>query len=390
MTLVLEHFNQTQQPLLDDFLLGKITADDLCTKYEESGEEGFNIRTHYGYLLQTAKSLNVRILAGFLPRSAARKALSPEGPDAAIEHAANMGWIDPDIQNHMHGSPAHFQYFKSAITGTPYTPPTTTFTTSSDSEADRSLRRIFPSQILRDASLSHIICQTLREAPTSDCKVLAICGAGHAEFGFGAPERVVQAGFEKPLVITCRSQRELLGDEYVKPFVRAVDEGREGLMGKEDTDGLGEEEEEDQGRDGLLGGDTDEVDSDSDDEDGEGPASARPRSGSKVWALSDDQTQKLQSAVGDLHADLADFVFVYDAVDEDDSDHEPHGEDSDSEGTDGGRHPGVEHLDRDVGGLTAAVDGVDLDLDDLGVVDSETDHTYELLHDDLTSEDNIS
>ncbi|KAJ3056168.1 hypothetical protein HK097_007892 [Rhizophlyctis rosea] len=367
VTLVLEMFNQTQQPLLDAFHSGKITSEQLCDAYEKDGEEGFPIRTHYGILLQTAKTLNVRVLGGFLPRSAARKCMGPGGEDAAISYAAENGWIDQDTSKYIKGSAEHFKYFKSAITGEPYTPPTNPSSDPPTDEDDTGLLRIFPAQVIKDSSMSHVINNVLQSAPTLDCRVLAICGCGHGEYNFGVPERVFLSGsFQMPITITCRSERQLLGEGYVKRLVHATDEGRTGLMGGDVSDKQAKNDTDDEeGSRGLLGGNEG---SDAGSTDSETEQDGVLESGRKAWELPDDHDKKLSEAVASLHPTLSSLLFVYDAVEEE-HEKDASNEVAESEASDAEEHPCVAQLDREV---VADGPGISLDVK-LGGLDGEVE-----------------
>ena len=58
-------FNFQQQPLLDAYQADQISLDELSNKYK--GTEGFALE-HYGYILEVAKKLGVKLVAGFVPK----------------------------------------------------------------------------------------------------------------------------------------------------------------------------------------------------------------------------------------------------------------------------------------------------------------------------------
>ena len=65
VTVVMEMFNFQQQPLLDAYQADQISLDELSNKYK--GTEGFALE-HYGYILEVAKKLGVKLVAGFVPK----------------------------------------------------------------------------------------------------------------------------------------------------------------------------------------------------------------------------------------------------------------------------------------------------------------------------------
>ncbi|KAJ3284446.1 hypothetical protein HK104_009958 [Borealophlyctis nickersoniae] len=363
LTLVLEMFNQTQQPMLDAYASGTIGLEELADQYEADGEEGFNIRTHYGTLLEDAKTLGVAVRGGFLPRSAARKCMGPDGEDAGIEYAHRMGWVDG--ARYMKGSEEHFKYFTSAITGEPFVPADSngheqvneSEGEGGESDPNEGLRRIFPAQVIKDNSMAHVICSTLEAAPTGDCRVLGICGSGHGEYGFGVPERVEARGFQRPAVITCRSWNGLVGPKPRRRLVSALDEGRGGLLDGNDSDAAS----------------------------GFGSMEAVKE---KDWLASENEDDgELRDAVGKLHPRLADLLFVYDTI-EDGEVRDSEGQAASSAASDAAyRHPGVARLDQD-----PLADGLDaggfMDLQVGGdnsfeINQQEEDYGYQQLDDDV-------
>ncbi|KAJ3084510.1 hypothetical protein HK102_000629 [Quaeritorhiza haematococci] len=267
LTLVLEMFSLEQQHVLDAYMSGSINLQQLQQMYAQTGSEGFDVGiTRYGQLLEKARELGVSVRAGFVPRSVARLCMNDLAK--AKEIAREKGWIDADEDSYMSGTEEHFRYFKSLITGDKFVPsssetssaagqtshppskPTVSRITHSmeqldtdDSDphqtaddVDAGLRRLFPAQVIKDVGMANAIANVLRTAPTPRCRVFALCGSGHCEYGLGIPERVQFAaqrlaaaanGTEKssetstqlsdpdvgrPVVITCKSKRQLLGE----------------------------------------------------------------------------------------------------------------------------------------------------------------------------------
>jgi hypothetical protein len=217
--LVLEHATTSQQGLLDSFFTRKIDLAALQEGYAAAGE-GFDIVRHYGPLLLHARDSCgvVRAHAGFPARADARKisgatsvAEARSKVDEAVwnellsREAGDLMLSDLDaLMGSAPGSatslPGHFSYFAWLLTGMPDEGP--------ELDPLSNYRRIFPAQIFKDACMASAVVQAAAEAgllgaagrPAAGSgsgsgaggagKVVVICGTGHADFGFGVPERV--------------------------------------------------------------------------------------------------------------------------------------------------------------------------------------------------------
>jgi uncharacterized iron-regulated protein len=182
--VVFEHFSFDMQGLLDQYQQGKISFDELVTKYNDIGTENHNLEP-YRRLLEDAKSMHVnqsdahrqvKLHAGFLARTYARQ-LMKEGEKATLHSAASWLPADPPMK----GTEQHYNIFESLLTGRfigSEQPPKDTF------------RAIFQAQILKDVAMAHKI-NTLLDQPSQDDRILVLVGNGHVLGYSGVPERVL-------------------------------------------------------------------------------------------------------------------------------------------------------------------------------------------------------
>lgn len=252
--LILEHFSVLDQDMLHSFSQGRMGPDELAHAYHAHSEESFHIG-HYMPLLMLAKELNVPIWGGFPPRRWARqvfrngvdavkpderKRSSPESSTTdTASHPAVSQQFDASTPRRSplftawssvtNISAAHRSYLSGLMR--PDLPPR--FPPISDAAAPSAapaldkpgqptiyptwllqpqnveLKGFGPAQALKDSYLAHVTAWILRGAreaepcpPVSQGEsrvdrpvvnvALVVCGLGHCEYGFGAPERVVQ------------------------------------------------------------------------------------------------------------------------------------------------------------------------------------------------------
>lgn len=170
LVVVVEMFNFQQQGLLDAYHKREITLNELQQKYKHT--EGFSVINHYGYILETARSFGIRVIAGFVPRPLGRTIIN-EGKEYTLKMIDEMGGPSKDF--YIDGSESHYRYFQGLISGNMM-------------DVVDKYRKIFPSQILKDSFFAHTVTNIIE---TSDnVKVLALCGSGHMDYGYGVPERI--------------------------------------------------------------------------------------------------------------------------------------------------------------------------------------------------------
>jgi uncharacterized iron-regulated protein len=176
--VVLEHFSLAMQPLLDDYMRGDLSFDALLDGYAAIGTEGHALEP-YSPLFEHAvrHSEQIRLRAGFIPRSFARM-LMTEGEQVALETAKAAGYLG--TTEALGSSEAHYSFFESLISGRDLhgtLPPSDRF------------RKMFPAQVIKDASMAHTTAELVRAASPAD-KFLLLLGVGHMAYGHGVPERL--------------------------------------------------------------------------------------------------------------------------------------------------------------------------------------------------------
>ena len=185
LRVVMEHFSIPMSPMLSKYSSGSISTKELMDEYNFIGTEGFDLNP-YIPLLESAKSLSkVEIYGGFIPRSFARL-LMKEGKEKAIEEARRAGFIAP--HETLEGTDQHYNFFESLLTGRnihqdPH----------GEMVSDR-FRKMFPAQIIKDASMAWCIYNLSRLDLKGDDRMLIVCGIGHMLYSHGVPERMIANG----------------------------------------------------------------------------------------------------------------------------------------------------------------------------------------------------
>jgi ubiquinone/menaquinone biosynthesis C-methylase UbiE/uncharacterized iron-regulated protein len=185
LRVVMEHFSIPMSPMLSKFTSGSITIKALMEEYNCVGTEGFDLKP-YVPLLESAKSLgNVEIYGGFIPRTFARL-LMKEGKEKALEEARMAGFVSP--HETLEGTDQHYNFFESLLTGRNmhHDPP-------GKLVSDR-FRKMFPAQIIKDASMAWCIHNLNRFDLKGDDRMLIVCGIGHMLYSHGVPERMISNG----------------------------------------------------------------------------------------------------------------------------------------------------------------------------------------------------
>lgn len=235
--IVFEQWSLEDQPFLHK--LNKCTgeeASELFSKSEEITSEGFSFN-HYALLIKLAREMGANIWGGFPPRTWARiiaKGGSIEGEDSekpskdshvafdevkkldqkrfeaslsalhlAEKDAETNQVLIPPLSSEQYKqigqvSWAHRTYLKGmfAPDKRPLIPSEAT------SGEDNPLERVgfTPAQALKDTFFAHTISTILERDPNNI--VIAICGIGHCEWQFGAPERL--RGDAQPYIIVSK------------------------------------------------------------------------------------------------------------------------------------------------------------------------------------------
>lgn len=198
VTLLMEHFNLLQQPLLHAFAQSG-DPEPLQTEYAKS-REGFRI-TQAGYLplLQLARELdnvNSEVIAGFPPREWARIVMK-DGKDGILqdEEIAKSGALTGfDNWKGLDVSLEHNAYIKSSISGNK------PVLEQAPKQGGLNAAQAFKDTIM--AWKADEILETQVEGGNDI--LLVICGSGHCEFDFGVTERLTACKRDETLLIVCK------------------------------------------------------------------------------------------------------------------------------------------------------------------------------------------
>lgn len=188
LRVVLEHFSVAMNPLLSKYNSGAISISELVEEYKNIGTEGFDLDPYKSALESSKKYPNIEFYGGFIPRTFARL-LMKEGKDTAIDEARKAGFISPEER--LDGTDQHYNYFESLLTGRNIqNDPLGTLA------SDR-FRKMFPAQIIKDASMAWFVKNLKSLDLSGDDKILIVCGIGHMLYSHGVPERMFSNGIRK-------------------------------------------------------------------------------------------------------------------------------------------------------------------------------------------------
>lgn len=222
--VVMEHFSMEMQNILDQYNVGSIDVFGLNQEYRNIGTENHHLNPYFPALESARRNQQIRLYGGFIPRTYAR-ILMKDGIDAALHASRSQGFVH--TSESLQGTDAHYNFFEGLITGR----------NIHDDQlpgTDRFRSKMFPAQILKDASMAHAVQNILNMDVTGGDKVLVVCGLGHMLYSHGVPERIFannSRGGEgikgKTLRVACLPQ----------PMIDPVCEGDNCPNGK---DGLGD------------------------------------------------------------------------------------------------------------------------------------------------------
>lgn len=176
MAIGMEMFQRPYQPVLDNFLQGKLTEAALQKKSQYDKRWGYPWE-NYAPVLQFAKEKQLPVLALNTPSEVTKK-VSRKGLNSL--GAAERKFIPPlsEIRTD------NLKYRKSlqeVYAG---------FHKRGKSKDPQQFERFFQAQVLWDETMADVITQFLKRNPESYVVVLA--GQGHIVYGYGIPSRVAR------------------------------------------------------------------------------------------------------------------------------------------------------------------------------------------------------
>lgn len=231
--VVMEHFSFEMQDLLDEYQLGHISFDELVERYRAVGTEQHDLEPYRGLLEDAVTGggvgdaeeegrrqgvREIRLHAGFIPRTYARRYMKEDEPEAALAGAAR--WLPPgaDVSRLLEGGTQdHYGIFRCLLKGsTKLVPPGSA---RKDGGEDHFMNKMFRAQLLKDIAMSNKINQLVAlpsfgnppppsnndnsdglskydaaaavDSGSDNDKILVLVGNGHVLHGCGVPERVL-------------------------------------------------------------------------------------------------------------------------------------------------------------------------------------------------------
>eukprot|EP00588_Corethron_pennatum_P016712 CAMPEP_0194310140 /NCGR_PEP_ID=MMETSP0171-20130528/7069_1 /TAXON_ID=218684 /ORGANISM="Corethron pennatum, Strain L29A3" /LENGTH=644 /DNA_ID=CAMNT_0039063619 /DNA_START=155 /DNA_END=2089 /DNA_ORIENTATION=- len=227
--VVLEHFSTEMQDLLNRYNGGTLDLNGLNKEYHTIGTEGHNLAPYIPSLEAARIHPNISIHGGFIPRTYARL-LMKEGKEKALQAASKAGFISK--YETLEGTDQHYNFFESLLTGRNIYD--SNGNDSAEEMSDRFREKMFPAQIIKDASMAFCVKNLLSGKNKAKDKVLVVCGVGHMLHSYGVPERIManlSVDKEKILRVACLPMpadgeidlEKVLTDAYGGPAWDAAD-----------------------------------------------------------------------------------------------------------------------------------------------------------------------
>jgi SAM-dependent methyltransferase len=182
--VLMEHFSVDMQGILNQYHDGNLDIPGLMHAYDEIGTEGHNLTPYIPALESALHNDRIQLHGGFIPRSYAR-ILMREGLDSAIQAASEAGYIGTNET--LAGTDSYYNFFESLLTGR-----NMHMDPKGDSCTDRFRAKMFPAQIIKDASMAWCVQNLEKDFNiTGEDRMLLVCGVGHMLYSHGVPERIL-------------------------------------------------------------------------------------------------------------------------------------------------------------------------------------------------------
>jgi uncharacterized iron-regulated protein len=183
IAIALEMFQRPYQNVLDRYLAGQVSEQELLEQSEYNQRWGFPWR-YYGPILRFAKEKQLPVIALNTPTEVTRK-VAREGLESLTtkqrQFIPPFSEIRTDNAEYRQLIVKAFQRHQAAAHG---------------SSADES--RFFLAQVLWDETMAEEIAKSLKANP--DYQVVVLAGQGHIIYGYGIPSRVARRLNDKQLV----------------------------------------------------------------------------------------------------------------------------------------------------------------------------------------------
>ena len=181
VNVVLEQFSFEMQTLLDRYVAGRISFEEMYDIYKRIGTEGFRLE-YYKPLFELARENPeaVKLHGGFLPKTYAGRIMR-EGEKPIMAQLVGKNYIP--VLDDFGDSDIHYNIFESMMTDRdPY---------DESQKPNEKYRRLFKAQLIKDKSMAHKVNQLLLKHPED--RYLVIAGFGHLLHYQGVPERVFES-----------------------------------------------------------------------------------------------------------------------------------------------------------------------------------------------------
>ena len=179
----MEHFSFEQQFLLDEYLEGTLSLEDVVTKYKEIGTENHDIMK-YRDVLEHAKENKdkISLIAGFIPRTYAKQVMR-EGEEAAVKASLEKNYI-AEGTTEFTAPDFHYNMFESMISGRNMF--------DKNLQPKDNFKKLFKAQLIKDYAMAHKVNTYIDQHHAENDKYMIVSGKGHMQFFQGIPKMVFE------------------------------------------------------------------------------------------------------------------------------------------------------------------------------------------------------
>lgn len=182
LNIIFEHFSFDMQPILDQFLQGEISFEEMLKQYDSIGTEAHHIKCYKMLFDHARENKNqISLFAGFIPRTFA-KIVMREGEENALNISKEKDYIPQEV-NSLEGTEFHYNLFESMLSGRNYH--------DKNLKPSDKFQKIFKAQLIKDYAMAYRINKLLLN-DSEEQKYLVLAGRGHLQHACGVPERVIE------------------------------------------------------------------------------------------------------------------------------------------------------------------------------------------------------
>ena len=196
MAIALEMFQRPYQPLLDQYLAGKITELELQQQSEYDQRWGFPWE-YYAPILRFAKAHQLPLIALNVPTEITRK-VAREGLESLTD--SDRQWIPSESE--IRTDNAAYRQMLQAV-----------YEEIHQGQGGTSnFDRFFLAQVLWDETMAQVVANFLQVQPNH--QVIVLAGDGHLVYGYGIPSRVarrIEGIVQRSVIVNPDEEMELEG-----------------------------------------------------------------------------------------------------------------------------------------------------------------------------------